>query len=573
LEAARPALIRSAIAVLVLFAFLAGAGTALSPCVLPVLPALLSAGATGGRRRPFGIVLGLAVTFTITIVGLATVVDGVGLGDTVTRTVAIVALAAFGVAVAVPAVGARLEAPLSRLARFGPRSGGRGFWSGLAVGAALGFVYAPCAGPVLAAVVSVSAASGRTVAVGLAYALGSSTVLLVLALAGRALVDRVRGAGRGPGLSRALGAVMALTAVAMAFQLDVRFQTAIADRLPAAVVNPTRSLETSGAVSDRLAKLRPPSRYATAAAAGHRAALEDYGPAPELTGNDRWFNGPPLTLASLRGRVVLIDFWTYTCINCIRTLPHLVAWDRAYRAAGLTIVGVHSPEFAFERDAGNVQRAIAQNGILYPVAQDNELATWNAWSNRYWPAEYLIDAQGHVRRAHFGEGGYEESEAAIRALLREAGAARLAARDAKPSRTYAPTDQATPETYLGAARAERFLPGAGHRGTATYTPYRGQLPLSHFTLGGTWTVDDESATAGRNATLTGRVAGKDVYLVLSPPAHGAGTVRVTLDGRPQRGVRVTTQRLYHLVSRQQPEEHTLKLSFSAGVAGYAFTFG
>jgi cytochrome c biogenesis protein CcdA/thiol-disulfide isomerase/thioredoxin len=560
------------IVVLILFAFLAGAGTALSPCVLPVLPALLSAGATGGRRRPLGIVLGLALTFTVTIVGLATVVDGVGLGDSVTRTIAIVALAAFGIAVAVPAVGDRLEAPLSRLARFGPKSSGRGFWSGLLVGAALGFVYAPCAGPVLAAVVSVSAASGRTVSVGLAYALGSSVVLLVLALAGRAVVDRIRRAGRGPALSRALGAVLVVTAVAMAFQLDVRFQTAIANHLPAAVVNPTHALETSSAVSGRLAKLRPPSRYAKAATAAAASRLQDYGPAPDFTGNQRWFNTKPLTLAALRGRVVLIDFWTYTCINCIRTLPHLVAWDKAYRDAGLTIVGVHSPEFSFEKNAGNVQRAIKQNGIEYPVAQDNNLATWDAWNNQYWPAEYLIDAKGRVRHVHFGEGAYGDSESAIRALLKEAGAEQLGA-DAKPSRTYDPTQQATPETYLGSARAERFLPGPSPPGTSSYTPYAGQLPLSHFSFGGTWKVDKESATAGPGATLSGRVAGKDVYLVLGPPSRGDGTVKVTVDGRPERTVRVTSQRLYHLVSRPKAEEHTLKLSFSDGVSGYAFTFG
>src|SRR3954465_377550 len=209
-----------AISLLVLFAFVAGAGTALSPCVLPVLPALLSAGATGGRRRPVGIVLGLALTFTVTIVGLATVVDGVGLGDSASRDIAIAALALFGVAVAVPAVGARLEAPLSRLSRFGPRTGGRGFASGLLVGAALGFLYAPCAGPVLAAVVSVGAATGRTVAVGLAYSLGSSVVLLVLALGGRALADRVRRAGRGPALQRALGAALVLPAGAVGAHPD-----------------------------------------------------------------------------------------------------------------------------------------------------------------------------------------------------------------------------------------------------------------------------------------------------------------------------------------------------------------
>jgi cytochrome c biogenesis protein CcdA/thiol-disulfide isomerase/thioredoxin len=556
---------------LVVFAFVAGAGTALSPCVLPVLPALLSAGATGGRRRPLGIALGLAATFTITIVGLATVVKGVGLGDSATRDLAIVALAVFGVALVVPRIGDRIEAPLSRLSRFGPRSGGRGFWSGLLVGGALGFLYAPCAGPILAAVVSVSAASGRTVAVGLAFSLGSAVVLLVLALAGRAIADRIRRAGRGPGLQRTLGAVMLVTAVAMAFQFDVRFQTAIANHLPAAVIDPTQSLETSHAVSKRLADLRPPSRFARAAAqAGPK--LPDYGPAPDFTGTQRWFNSKPLSLAQLRGRVVLVDFWTYTCINCIRTLPHLVAWDKKYRHDGLTIVGVHSPEFSFEHDAANVARAIKQNGIRYPVVQDNNLATWSAWSNEYWPADYLIDAQGHVRAAHFGEGDYGVIERQIRQLLTTAGARDLGG-DSHPSKTYDPTNEATPETYLGLDRAERFLPGAALRGTRVYNRYRGKLPLSHFSFAGLWSVTGESATAGAGAQLYGNVAGKDVYLVLSPPPGHAGSVRVTVDGRPEKVIHVTTQRLYHLLSRPKPGEYQLRLDFSRGVAGYAFTFG
>jgi thiol-disulfide isomerase/thioredoxin len=407
--------------------------------------------------------------------------------------------------------------------------------------------------------VSVSAASGRTVAVGLAYALGSSIVLLILALAGRRLTVRLRG----PGLSRALGGVMVLTAVAMAFQLDIRFQTAIADHLPAALVNPTNSIETSNTVREELASLRPPSRYQHAAS----AALDDYGPAPEFTGNDRWFNSEPLTVKGLRGRVVLIDFWTYTCINCIRTLPHLVAWDKAYRDAGLTIVGVHSPEFSFEKKASNVERALRQNGIEYPIAQDNELATWNAWSNQYWPAKYLIDAKGNVRYVHFGEGDYDKTESAIRTLLAEAGDTPGA--PSKASKEYDPSAAATPETYLGAQRAERFLPGIQQPGTATYTPYDGDLPESHFTLGGRWTVDAESATAGPGATLRGNVTGKDVYLVLSGP----GAVEVKVDGKPEQTVKVTTQKLYHLLSRPETGAHDLQLTFSPGVAAYAFTFG
>jgi cytochrome c biogenesis protein CcdA len=318
---------------LTLFAFVAGAGTALSPCVLPVLPALLSASATGGRRRPLGIVLGHAVTFTVTIVGLGEVVDGVGLGDGIVRTLAILALLGFGLAVLLPAVGDRLEAPLSRLARHGPAggrlTGGDGFWSGVAIGGALGFVYAPCAGPILASVIAVGAASGETVVIGLGYAVGSSAVLLALALGGRRVVDRVRTGGRGPAVRRAVGVVMVLTAVAMIAELDVRFQTSIADGLPAAVVNPTKALEESAAVEDRLADLRGAPRFDSRKATT-AATLPDLGPAPEFAGIRRWFNTPGgrrLSLAELTARrqVVLVDFWTYTCINCIRTFPSLRA--------------------------------------------------------------------------------------------------------------------------------------------------------------------------------------------------------------------------------------------------------
>jgi thiol-disulfide isomerase/thioredoxin len=394
------------------------------------------------------------------------------------------------------------------------------------------------------------------------------------------LADRVRRAGRGPALQRALGFVMVLTAVAMAAQLDVSFQSAIADHLPAAVVNPTKSLEDSQAVAKRLDDLRRPSRYAQAAS--NDSGLQDYGEAPDFVGNERWFNAPPLTLQQLRGRVVLVDFWTYTCINCLRTLPHLEAWDHAYRKDGLTIVGVHSPEFTFERDAGNVAAAIRREGIRYPVAQDNKLATWDAYGNQYWPAEYLIDAKGHVRHVMFGEGDYDKTEAAIRALLREAGDSVGA--QSHPDREFDPSAQATPETYLGLARAEAYEPPPA-AGTASYTPTPDhRLGQSRFTLGGQWTLTAQSARAGAGATLTGKVTGKDVYLVLSPPSHGAGTVQVLLDGQPigagdagldvhRATVKVDSQRLYHLVSRPKVETHVLTLRFSPGVAGFAFTFG
>jgi cytochrome c biogenesis protein CcdA/thiol-disulfide isomerase/thioredoxin len=589
--------------ILILFAILAGAGTALSPCVLPVLPALLASGGVGGRRRPLGVVLGLMVTFTVTIVGIAKVVGGVGLGSDPLRDLAVVVLLAAGIVLLVPAIGDRLEARLSRLAAFGPSSTGDGFRSGLLVGAALGFVYTPCAGPILAAVISVSAASGRTIAVAIAYAFGSGIVLLGLTLGGRALFDRVRRAGRGPALQRALGAIMILTALAIVTELDVRFDQQVAERIPD--VNLTASLEKSHAVESRLheitgheAKFKP-SAVATPTAAHDAsrasllkiaAGLHDVGTAPEFTDTEDWFNtgvgghsNTPLTLAALRGRVVLIDFWTYTCINCIRTLPYLKAWDATYRGQGLEIVGVETPEFSFERDASNVASAISQFGIKYPVVQDNEMGTWNAYGNEYWPADYLIDARGQVRYATFGEGDYAQTETAIRALLAEAGH-EVTAERSHPTDVIVPSQEATPETYLGTARGQGWVTGpiAGVHDYGAGHP--GPLQVNEFAFSGTWNTATQPVTAVSSAGIDVEFEAKHVYLVLSSTGNVPRTVQVLLDGRPISAadagtdvhdglVTVKGERLYTLVSLPHDEQHRLSLRFAPGVTGYAFTFG
>jgi len=589
------------------FAVLAGAGTALSPCVLPVLPALLSAGGVGGRRRPLGIVLGLSVTFTVTIVGIANVVDGVGLGSDPLRDLAIVVLLAFGVALLWPGLAARIEAPLSRLAALGPRSTGDGFRSGLFVGGALGFVYTPCASPILAAVISVSALSGKTLAVAIAYAVGSALVLLALTLGGRRVFNRVRAAGRGPALQRALGAVMVLTAVAILTNLDVNFDQFVARHIPD--VNLTASLECSNTVTSRLheltgheAKFKPANGSAVCegGSSSVRAAprnasqttllaaareLKPLGAAPEFSETQAWFNTPraaPLSLTKLHGRVVLVDFWTYTCINCIRTLPYLKAWDAAYRKDGLTIVGVETPEFAFEHDAGNVRNAVAQFGLRYPVVQDNNMGTWNAYGNQYWPADYLIDANGQVRYTAFGEGDYSKTETAIRALLAEAGY-RVGGMG-HPTGVIVPSEQATPETYLGTARAEGWMHGPT-AGTHDYgAPPGGELAVNEFAFSGTWNIGDQPAEAVANAGIDVHFFAKNVYLVLSTPGERPLPVQVLLDGRPippadagadVRGgvVTVRRQRLYSLVSLRKDESHRLSLRLAPGVTGYAFTFG
>jgi cytochrome c biogenesis protein CcdA/thiol-disulfide isomerase/thioredoxin len=543
------------------------------------------------------VVAGLTATFFVTIVGLAMVVDGVGLASGTTRDIAIVVLAGFGLALAVPALGHWVEDRLAPLSRLGPRRAGTGFWSGLGVGGALGFLYAPCAGPILAAVISVSAAQGATaeiVAVGAAYALGSALTLLAFALGGRRLTARVRRTARGAVLQRAFGVVMIATAVLMATELDVRFQTALANRFPSAVSNPTRALERSHTVEERLAELRGNPRFDSEGAERTRAkstaasasTLPHLGPAPEIVGTQRWFNTRgerPLTLAQLRGRVVLIDFWTYTCINCIRTLPYVRALDRHDRSAGLTVIGVHTPEFGFEHDAGNVADAIAQNKLRYPVAQDNDFATWNAFGNQYWPAKYLIDARGQVRYTHFGEGSYAKTENAVRELLAEAGARRPAKRTRvrveQPSRGLA-----TPETYLGYARAEGFGPEPPRAGTHTYERYRGALPTSGFTLSGTWRIGREFATAVRNARIEAVVKARRVFLVLGSRGGRPRTIRVMVNGRPVtaaqagRDVRggvatVREQRLYRLIELPRVERGRIALELEPGLTGYAFTFG
>ncbi len=593
--------------VLIIFAFLAGVGTALSPCVLPVLPALLSAGAAGGRRRPLGVVLGLSITFTVTIVGVASVVDGVGLGSDPLRVLAIVVLLVFGLVLLLPRVSARLEAPLSRLARFGPKSGGEGFWSGMLVGGALGFVYTPCASPILAAVISVSAASGRTVVLAIVYAAGSALVLLALTLGGRSVFERVRRAGRGDLLQRAMGAVMIVTALAILTNLDVNFDQLVAEQIPD--VNLTAGLECSHAVTSRLPEITGHKQKfvpkngssacggssgsvavaaKTASAAsllGEARQLPTLGMAPEFRETERWFNTPrgqPLSLQGLRGRVVLVDFWTYTCINCIRTLPYLKAWDAAYRSDGLTIVGVETPEFAFEHDAGNVSNAISQFGLRYPVVQDNQMGTWNAYGNNAWPADYLIDAHGQVRYVSIGEGDYGQTETAIRALLAEAGA-RPGAKG-RPEDVVVPSQQATPETYLGTNRAEGWL-APPQNGLHDYGgPVTGSLALNEFAYSGAWRIAGQPATAVSNAGIDVEFQARNVYLVMSSPGERPLPVQVLLDGRPIPArdagadvhggvVTVRQQRLYSLVSLPADARGHLTLRFAPGVSGYAFTFG
>jgi thiol-disulfide isomerase/thioredoxin len=478
-------------------------------------------------------------------------------------------------------------------------------------------VCAPCAGPILAAVISVSASgntSARAVAVAIAYVLGLSAVLMLYAIGGRRLADVVRRKARAHTVERALGVVLLATGVLMATNLDVRFENALAKAttngtrqssgLLAFLVDPTRSLENSSAVQNRLRSLRPESRFAvrqrqaagnsassSATAAGiaipgvQTPSLANLGNAPEFAGNQQWFNTPgnsPLTLAGLRGHVVLIDFWTYTCINCIRTLPFLKGLYATYHRSGLEIVGVETPEFTFEQDASNVRQAIQSDGLRYPVVQDNNYGTWNAYQNQYWPAEYLIDSSGSVRHTQFGEGNYLQDEAAVRALLVAAGASRLP----RPmtARAIMPSAQlATPETYLDEMRAQGFAVQP-KKGVHDY-PSENSLQLNEFALQGSWKVDSESAApVAPGASIKANFQADKVYLVMTSAGNIPRVARVLLDGHPipaadagadvhNGSVTVQGQRLYSLVSLPGVQQHVLTIELPQGISAYDFTFG
>lgn len=615
-------------ALLLIFGFLAGAATAVSPCVVPVLPIVLSAGATGGHRKPLGIVTGLIFSFTFALFALVYVISALGLPNELLRDIAIVVLAGFGIVLLIPPLAARVEAFGSQFAgRVGVRSGGDGFWPGVGLGLSLGVLYAPCAGPILAAVLTASASqsfnAGR-LAVIIAYALGSAVVLYALILGGRKLAAPL--ARRSGAFQMAIGAIMVLVAFAMWQGYDTKFQSDVTAKLPSFLTNPAEGIQNSHAAQVALAEIRGgsghglgskaqeaenergsegeteagvPTRNGVPTGTGNSknapansqltaeeeetVPLDDIGVAPEFTDTEDWFNTPgdkPLTMKGLRGKVVLIDFWTYSCINCIRTLPWLNGWYKRYHKDGLEIVGVHTPEFPFEREASNVAEAIKTDGIEYPVVQDNEMGTWDAYENLYWPAEYYVDSHGHVRYADFGEGDYGEKEQVIRELLTEAGHPPGKARSDAHGMTAEPT-VTTPESYLGSYRAERFNNGLIKSGRQTFTlEPPGENELSY---GGEWTVEEYPVTAGKGAKLDLNFGARRVYLVLGSPGKPR-RMKVLLDGKPipaaddgsdvHNGyVTVTDERLYNLVELPKVEHHTLELVPEEGVQGYAFTFG
>ncbi|HMJ00865.1 MAG TPA: cytochrome c biogenesis protein DipZ [Gaiellaceae bacterium] len=533
----------------------AGFITAISPCVLPVLPIVFAGGATGGRRKPFAIVGGLIVSFSAFTLFGVWLLRKLGLPQDILRDVAIGLLFLVAATLLFPRLEELLQRPLLRLTR---RPGGD-LGGGFLLGASLGLVFVPCAGPVLAAITVVGATQkvgARSIVLTLAYAIGAAVPMLLVAFFGRAGMNKLR--PHAHSIRQVLGVVVALTALAIAFNVDRHFQTAIPGYTDAL----QKKVEQNGRAQSELRKLTGHTREQASS-----TTLQDFGAAPELTGISHWINTQPLTLKKLRGKVVLVDFWTYSCINCLRTLPHVKAWYRTYRDRGFVVLGIHTPEFAFEHVAGNVEDAVHRLGIKYPVGLDNDYGTWNAFQNQYWPAKYLIDRRGHLRYYHFGEGEYDTTEARIRTLLGEsAGTLPVANELSDPT----PRTVLTPETYLGYQRLQRFAQSTVARDRfADYRFPAGALQQSELAYSGTWKVTPEEIVAGLGARLRLGFTARQVHLVLG----GRGEVNVLVDGTEKGTVRVDGSRLYTLLRMPSLTTGLLELQFTPGVRGYAFTFG
>lgn len=628
---------------LFLLAFLAGVLTIVSPCILPVLPFVFARADKPFVRSGLPMLAGMALTFAV-IGSLASVAGNwVVTFNEYGRFAAMALLALFGLTLLFPALADRLTQPLvalgGRLVQSADNNeDGDAVWPSFVLGIATGLLWAPCAGPVLGLILTGAAIKGANVESTLllvAYAMGAAASLaLALLVGGRAYAAMKQSLGAGQWIRRGLGALVLASVVVISAGLDTGYLTnlsvgsttsieqSLIEKLhPSHAANsaPSNAMRGGAAMSGGPAMTGPamtgPAMSGGAMTGGGmmmggnnammgggmmmsnkpdtapKSVLDN--PMPALDGAVEWLNSPPLTPASLKGKVVLIDFWTYSCINCIRAVPYVRAWADKYKDQGLVVIGVHTPEFAFERNVNNVKKAIATHQITYPVAIDNNYAVWRAFNNNFWPAHYFIDAQGIVRHQHFGEGDYDKSERMIQKLLAEAGQTNvkpeLVAVKASGAEA-ASVDMAavkSHETYVGYDRAENFASPGGivkneRRSYTSVTP-----TLNQWALSGDWTIGEEQASLdGNDGSIVYRFHARDLHLVLGPGADGKPVrFTVTIDGKPPGASRgsdidadgngtVTEQRLYQLVRQSDLSDRTFEIRFhDPGVQAFAFTFG
>jgi cytochrome c biogenesis protein CcdA/thiol-disulfide isomerase/thioredoxin len=568
-----------------LLAFLGGMLTIVSPCILPVLPFVFARADRSFTRGALPLLAGMALTFavvaTLAAVGGAWAVRANEVG----RWAALLLLALFGLALVFPALSDRATRPLVALgSRLSERGDQESIWSSLVLGVATGLLWAPCAGPILGIIFTAAAIQGATLGTTLlllAYAFGAATSLALALLVGGKFYQRMKGSLHATEwVRRALGVLVIAGVLAIALGLDTR------------VLAKLSSTQTNALESGIARKLGLGGAQQTEAkvGAGGRLELPVEGQLPSLDQLGPWINSAGLTPEQLKGKVVLIDFWTYSCINCIRSIPYVRAWHQVYADDGLVVIGIHAPEFAFERNPDNVRKAVADLGIRYPVALDNDLIVWTALKNNYWPAHYFFDAQGRQRYHHYGEGNYARSEMVIRQLLAEAGRAPKSARMAQGITRGAEIPAAiasirSPETYIGYWRADRFVsPGGQARDSAkTYGP--APLDLNDWSLEGNWTIKRQSGVLNSApGAISYRFHSRDLHLVLSAPKPVR--FRVTIDGKepgadagvdvkPDGTGVVTNERLYQLVrQRGEVRDRTFRIEFlDPGAEAFAFTFG
>jgi cytochrome c biogenesis protein CcdA/thiol-disulfide isomerase/thioredoxin len=578
---------------LIVIGLIGGLITGISPCILPVLPVVVLSGAKNARQpagtaaagsvalattkrsrtdslRPYLVIAGLVVSFSAVTLAGSAFLSLLHLPQDAIRWLALVALLAIGLGLIFPRFEALLERPFSWLPQrqFGSGSGGFG------LGLALGVLYVPCAGPVLAAIVLAGATNSiglRTIVLTLAFAVGAAVPLLFFALAGRRVTERVRAFRRRQREIRiAAGVVTIVLAVALVFNVPASLQRAIPDYTNSLQQKVgggeeiRQQLNLGGLASDQNAELSNCTDGAI--------ELENCGTAPDIKGITGWLNTPgdaPIDLKSLHGKVVLIDFWAYSCINCQRSIPHVVGWYDAYRDQGFEVIGVHTPEYAFEHEKDNVASAAADLGITYPIALDNDYATWNNYSNQYWPAHYLIDADGNIRHVKFGEGDYDVTENLIRQLLSHSNKdARLPSVVDAPDTT--PTSPLTPETYLGVHSVANYGGrGPYDRGTTTFD-YPAQLPDNTFALRGRWTLGDQAVTAEDNGgAIALNYHAHNVYLVVG----GSGALTVTQDGKTSRLPISGPPNMRQIVTDDNDGAGHVEVALSQGLQAYSFTYG
>ncbi|MBV9654780.1 MAG: redoxin family protein [Acetobacteraceae bacterium] len=594
---------------LLLLAYLGGALTILSPCILPVLPFVFARADRPFSRSGLPMLAGMALTFAA-VATLAAVAGGWAVAaNQFGRLAAIVLLAFFGLTLLFPGLSDWMTRPLVRLGNrlsntVANETAGASVLPSLLLGVATGLLWAPCAGPVLGLILTGAALGGAslgTTLLLLAYAAGAATSLaLALLVGGWVFAAMKRSLGAGEWIRRGLGVAVLAGVAVIALGLDTGVLTQVSlastapleqslvDKLKPETSPPSAVLPPDGSGIAR-------SDNATMAAepvAARSETLPVEGTLPSLAGATEWLNSPPLTADQLKGKVVLIDFWTYSCINCLRSLPYVRAWAEKYKDQGLVVIGVHAPEFAFEKQVGNVRKAVGDLGITYPVAIDNNYAIWRAFNNNYWPAHYFVDARGRIRYHHFGEGEYDRSEAVIQQLLSEAGkqvsAGTVSVAAAGAEAASEGSDVLSPETYIGIERAENFVSPGGEVAGMPHSYQPGSPRLNEWGLRGDWTIGGEQAGLnGSGGGIVYRFHARDLHLVLGPGLDGKPVrFRVTLDGAAPgdshgadtgadgRGV-VTDQRLYQLVRQTGPiADQTFEITFEdAGVQAYAFTFG